>query len=100
MSLGQIALSPNFKVAFAHALPFMYAMGDVIVAWMLLWRATVAAPKLAGATKKEAAFYNGQIKTAEFFIKTVLPVTHGKMNAVEAACPSAVEMEDDFFGGL
>ena len=75
-------------------------MGDTITAWMLLWRATVAGKKLtAGLNKKDRAFYDGQIKTAEFFINTELPVTLGKMNAIEAASAAAIEIEDDAFGG-
>jgi alkylation response protein AidB-like acyl-CoA dehydrogenase len=100
LHIGQIAMSAEFKVAFAHALPFLYAMGDTIMAWMLLWRATVADQKLtAGINKKDRAFYDGQIKAAEFFINTELPVTMGKMNAIEAASAAAIEIEDDAFGG-
>jgi alkylation response protein AidB-like acyl-CoA dehydrogenase len=100
LRIGKLAMSTDFKVAFAHALPFLYAMGDTIMAWMLLWRATVADKKLtAGGKKKDRAFYNGQIKTAEFFINTELPVTLGKMDAIEGASAAAVEIEDDGFGG-
>jgi hypothetical protein len=100
MHLGQIAMSPEVKVAFAHATPFLYAMGDTILGWMLLWRAAVAASKLEQAKRKDLAFYKGQIKTAEFFVKTLLPVTRGKMEAIKGACPAALEMEEDAFEGL
>jgi hypothetical protein len=46
MVIGKQAMSPTFKTAFAYAHPFMMAMGDVIMGWMLLWRAAVSAPKL------------------------------------------------------
>jgi hypothetical protein len=95
LHIGQKAMSPEFKVAFAHALPFLYAMGDTIMAWMLLWRAVVATHKLDGAKKKDAAYYEGQRKTAEFFIKTELPLTMGKMNAIESSCAAALEIPDD-----
>jgi len=100
MHVGQIAMSPEFRVAFAHATPFLYAMGDTIMGWMLLWRAAVAASKLEQAKERDLAFYRGQIKTAEFFVKTVLPVTKGKLNAIKGACPAALEMEEDGFEGL
>ena len=100
LHIGQKAMSPEFKVAFAHALPFLYAMGDTIMAWMLLWRAVVATQKLDGAKKKDAAYYEGQRKTAEFFIKTELPLTLGKMNAIESSCAAALEIPDDGFGGI
>ncbi|UCF92166.1 MAG: acyl-CoA dehydrogenase [Desulfobacterales bacterium] len=100
LHLGTTALSPQFKVAFAFAFPFLEVMGDVIMAWMLLWRAAIAARKLEGGVKKkDAAFYEGQIKTAEFFIHTILPTTRGKMNGIVKSHPSAVEISAAAFGG-
>ncbi len=101
MTMGERAMSPAFKTAFAHSLPFLNVIGDTIMAWMLLWRANVAAEKLAdGAKKKDLSFYNGQIKTAEFYIKTILPEVLGKMDAIGAGCPAAIEIDDDGFGGI
>jgi alkylation response protein AidB-like acyl-CoA dehydrogenase len=101
LHIGKMAMSADFKVAFAHALPFLYAMGDTIMAWMLLWRAVVASEKLAaGPTKKDITFYTGQIKTAEFFINTELPLTSGKMEAIKGGCAAAIEIADEGFGGL
>jgi len=101
MDIGKKAMSAEFKVAFAHSLPFLYVMGDTIMAWMLLWRAVVASQKLtAGPKKKDIDFYEGQIKSAEFFIKTELPVTLGKMDAIQSGCAAAIEIDDAGFGGL
>ncbi|MGD9310116.1 MAG: acyl-CoA dehydrogenase, partial [Desulfosarcina sp.] len=75
---------PDYKTAYAFAHPFMMAMGDVIMGWMLLWRAVVATPKLealvgslddeATAQKleknKHAAFYHGQLQSARYYINT------------------------------
>jgi len=102
MKLGMTATSPDsFKVAFAHSLPFLNAMGDTIMAWMLLWRAAVAAPKMNnGASKKDQAFYEGQVKTAEFFMNTVVPALMGRMDSIEKCSPAAMEISADAFGGL
>ena len=101
MHIGQMSMSENFRVGFAHALPFLYTMGDTIMAWMLLWRAVVASEKLAAKPKKkDVAFYDGQIKTAEFFIQTELPLTSGKMDAIQGGCAAAIEISDEGFGGL
>jgi alkylation response protein AidB-like acyl-CoA dehydrogenase len=98
--IGKRAKSDQMKVAFAHSVPFMEAMGDLCMAWMHLWRASVATPKIEGAKKKDKDFYTGQVKTAVFFINTILPMTVGKMNAVDAGDPVAIEMPEDAFGGL
>jgi alkylation response protein AidB-like acyl-CoA dehydrogenase len=113
LHLGQTAMSAQFRTAFAHAVPFQQVMGDVIMAWMLLWRATVAVPPLekllAGLeddarrkkieTHKNAAFYHGQVQSATYFINSLLPVTHGKMDAIMAAESAVVDMPEASFGG-
>ncbi len=113
MHLGKTALSDDFKVAFAYAKPFLDVIGDVCMAWMLLWRATIAVPKLeklaggldpkvrhAKATKnKDAAFYEGQLQSARYFINSIIPITMGKMNAIKAGDPAVVEIPEASFGG-
>ncbi len=100
LHLGKTAMSPQVMAAFAHAYPFMEVSGDVVMAWLLLWRATIAAEKLDnGAKKKDAAFYEGQLKSAEFFTNCVLPVTLGKMNAILTTSSEAVDISEDSFGG-
>jgi alkylation response protein AidB-like acyl-CoA dehydrogenase len=100
LHLGQIAMSPRVMNAFAFAYPFMDVSGDVILAWLLLWRAAVATDAMEKGTKKrETAFYEGQVHGAEFFIHTILPVTHGRMKAILETNGAAVEIPDASFGG-
>ncbi|RJR41999.1 MAG: acyl-CoA dehydrogenase [Desulfobacteraceae bacterium] len=100
MKIGTLAMSPGFNVAFAHSVPFLHTMGDVLMGWMLLWRAAVAAPKIEGAKGRDTAFYKGQVKSAQFYIDTVLPVVNGRMQSIQAASPAAMEIEEESFGGL
>jgi len=100
MHMATTAASDKVMNAFAFAHPFLEATGDTVMAWMLLWRALVASRQLAeGTKKKDAAFYEGQIQGARFFINTILPVTMGKMNAILTTDGSAVEIYEDAFGG-
>jgi alkylation response protein AidB-like acyl-CoA dehydrogenase len=100
LHMGTMAMSPKVMDAFAFAYPFMEVTGDVVMSWMLLWRATIAARKLEkGARKKDAAFYEGQLKSAEFFFYSVLPITLGKMKAILTTNSAALEISDDSFGG-
>ncbi len=112
MHLGTTAMSPRVMTAFANAHPFLEVAGDVVMAWMLLWRASVAAPqlgKLAGSfdpearraaaeKNKNAAFYEGQIRSAEYFIKSVLPVTYGKMKAIMGSSNAVIDIPEASFG--
>jgi hypothetical protein len=78
----------------------MEVAGDVVMGWMLLWRGAVAAERLAnGARKKDEDFYQGQIKSAQFYIQALLPATMGKMDAIIGSCAAAVEIDDKSFGG-
>ncbi|MDZ7761382.1 MAG: acyl-CoA dehydrogenase [Desulfovermiculus sp.] len=85
--------------AYVHAYPFMDITGDMAVAWMLLWRACMAVGKMNGdGKKKDLKFYRGQVKSAENFIGTILPVTSGKANSILESCAAAIEIEDEEFG--
>jgi len=100
LHIGQTAMSEKVMHAFAHAYSFMEVCGDVVMGWLLLWRACVAAQKLAtGDSKKDAAFYEGQIKSAEFFANSILPVSRGKMNVILTTNGAALEISEDAFGG-
>lgn len=110
--LGKRARSKDMMNAYSFAHPFLEVTGDVTMAWMLLWRAAVAVPKLvkkAGSLEKEAvaakaaknkecAYYAGQVKTAEFFINTLLPAALGKMDAIVEGDTSVEDMPEASFG--
>jgi hypothetical protein len=98
--------------AYAFAHPFLEVTGDVTFAWMHLWRASVAAPKLAkkvgsldrkavaakAQKNKDVAFYAGQIESARFFIHTLLPSAYGKMDAILEGNTSVEDILDVSFG--
>ena len=99
MHLGGKAMSEEVLQAFAHAYSFLEVSGDVAMAWMLLWRANVAAQNLDKAKKKDKPFYEGQIKSCQYFVENVLPTTMGKMKSIHKMGGAAVEISEDAFGG-
>ena len=113
LHVGTMAMSSEVKVAFAFAKPFLDVIGDVCMAWMLLWRSTLAAPKMEklvgspdpalrlqkAAKNKDAAFYEGQLQSASYFIKSILPITLGKMEAIAAGDSSTMDIPEAGFGG-
>jgi hypothetical protein len=52
---------------------FLMAAGDVVVGYLLLRGAGVAAEALPGASAKDRAFYEGKVAAAKFFAANVLP---------------------------
>ena len=99
MHLGGKAMSEEVLQAFSHAYSFLEVSGDVAMAWMLLWRANVAAQKLEKAKKKDKPFYEGQIKSCQYFVENVLPTTMGKMKSIQKLGGAVVEISEDSFGG-
>jgi hypothetical protein len=47
--------------------------------------------------KKDKVFYQGQIKTAEYFIDFVIPSTMAEMETLKRNVPSIMEMPDAAF---
>jgi hypothetical protein len=71
-----------------------------MVGWMLLWRARIAAEALvAGGTEKHTAFYEGQIKSSEFYSQVMLPAALGRMEAILSGSSVAIDIPEDAFGG-
>jgi alkylation response protein AidB-like acyl-CoA dehydrogenase len=98
--MGMTAMYGNLMTAAAHAHPFLEVCGDVVVGWMLMWRARVAAEALAaGAREKDAAYYEGQLKNAEFYTQIMLPVVMGRIEAILSGSSVAVDIPEDAFGG-
>ncbi len=95
--MGQTAMSEKALNAFANAHPFQDATGDVTMAWMLLWRATIAVQKLEKAKKKDKSFYEGIIKSLQFYVETQLPVTLGRFNALMNTSSAAIDIDDNMF---
>ena len=63
----------------------LMAVGDVVVAWLLLRQAEVALRALAGdLSEADKAFYEGKVATAQFFARQVLP----KLSAERAIAES------------
>ncbi|MGC1154926.1 acyl-CoA dehydrogenase C-terminal domain-containing protein, partial [Mycobacterium sp.] len=57
-----------------ESVPFLLAVGDLLIGWLLLRQAEVGLIALDGDPgPADSAFYAGKITTAKFFAKNVLP---------------------------
>lgn len=74
--------------------------GDLIAAWGLLDAATVAERRLraAAADDPRRAFYQGKIKTMNFFFYNLLPRLFTNGEIIRAATQSFVHVDDAEFG--
>ncbi|MEV4425876.1 acyl-CoA dehydrogenase [Streptomyces sp. R-07] len=76
----------------------LLASGDVVVGYLLLKGAAVAAEKLAaGATGKDVAFYQGKIAAAKFFAANILPGVSAERALAEAVDGSLMDLDEAAF---
>lgn len=94
-----------------QATPFLDAMGDVVLAWIHLWQLSIAYPKLQKIVgqadgqakqkiinkKRTAAFYNGKVVGARYFIGVLLKQTFGKIELLKATKEAAFEISEKSF---
>ena len=73
-------------------------MGDLVVGWLLLRQAEVAAAALeAGASAKDVPFYEGKIAAAKWFAANRLPLLAGERVVLETTTNDLMELpEADF----
>jgi hypothetical protein len=110
------AKAGKFLIPVGNAYPFLMMMGKVVSAWMLLWQADVASRTLSSLGRekgvdiadqtalsslvkenREAAFYDGKIKSARYFIKNVLPEIEGTIKAIKSEDLSIMEISAESF---
>ncbi|MFD8112190.1 acyl-CoA dehydrogenase [Streptomyces microflavus] len=75
----------------------LMASGDVVVGYLLLKGATVAAEKLPSASAKDVAFYQGKIAAAKFFAANILPGVSAARALAENVDNSLMELDEAAF---
>jgi hypothetical protein len=85
-----------YKVGLSTSRALM-AVGDVIITWLLLRQADIAADKLSAGAGKDIDFYTGKIASAKFFVATVLPHITADRKIVEATDSTIMEIPESAF---
>ncbi|MFJ4712985.1 acyl-CoA dehydrogenase [Streptomyces sp. NPDC088785] len=71
----------------------LMASGDVVVGYLLVKGAAVATERLAaGASGKDAAFYQGKVAAAKFFAANVLPGVTGARKLAQSTSESGLDV--------
>jgi hypothetical protein len=106
----------KFMIPVGNAYPFLMMMGKVVSGWLLLWQAGVAKEKLDGLSKakgvsasdgaawaafirdnRDAAFYEGKVLSARYFIKNVLPEIEATAKAIKSEDLSIINIAEESF---
>ena len=76
----------------------LFAVGDVVVAWLLLRQADVALAALeGGASASDADFYRGKVAAARWFTAQVLPHLAAERAILEATDDGLMELAESAF---
>src|SRR4051794_4593834 len=86
-----------YKVALSSR-RILLALGDVILAWLLLRQAEVALKALGGeVSAADKNFYEGKVAAARFFAREVLPRVGADRRIIENTVLDLMELSEDAF---
>jgi len=80
-----------------HGNRILMALAETVIGWRLVEHAVIAHGKLAGASEKDRAFYEGKIASARFFCAEVLPAITASRKIIEAGTTSLMDLPDECF---
>jgi hypothetical protein len=81
-----------------QSVPFLLAVGDLLLGWLLLLQAEVALTALGGdVSRRDRDFYTGKVATAKFFAKAVLPRLTSQSAILQGVDLTAMELSEDAF---
>jgi len=90
------ASSGDAYAAYSWATPYLEIFGDVVLGWMFLWQARVACRNGAEAGGDDS-FYAGKLDTARFYVGSLLPLVHGKIEAIRRNEQAFSRMDEAMF---
>lgn len=80
------------------SVPFLMAFGDLMIGWLLIKHAEIAAAALeSGASDIDKPFYEGKVAAADFFARNMLPELSGVRTAVEGIDNDVMELDEAAF---
>jgi hypothetical protein len=87
------------RTALANAHAFLEMTGHVVIAWIWLRQALLAAGRLAGAdcAPADRAFYRGKLQACSFFFRWELPKTEHWHRLLNESDPTCEDMQDEWF---
>ncbi|MFF5582904.1 acyl-CoA dehydrogenase [Streptomyces hygroscopicus] len=89
-------ISSIYKVGL-NSTRLLLASGDVIIGYLLLKGAAVAAEKLGTASAKDRSFYAGKIAAAKFFANEVLPGVSVQRSLAESVDKGLMDLDESAF---
>jgi alkylation response protein AidB-like acyl-CoA dehydrogenase len=96
--LGQALGKEGPDDALANASVYLHLFGHVVVAWMWLRQANVAAARLdADIGQADRNFYLGKMQAARYFFRWELPVVDRDLGILDRMDDTCLAMKDEWF---
>ncbi|PQD98809.1 acyl-CoA dehydrogenase [Mycobacterium sp. EPG1] len=81
-----------------ESVPFLLAVGDLLLGWLLLQQAEIALNALDGdIAERDRAFYTGKVATGKFFARNVLPRLTAQRTILQAVDLTAMDLAEAAF---
>lgn len=113
---AQCGVEGKFMIPVTHAAPFLNLMGAVVFGWLLLWQAGLAGRRIAALYREqgvdagdskvrsafisengEAAFYDGKLQAARYYIQNILPGADALVEAIQSGDLSPITIHNESF---
>lgn len=75
----------------------LMSVGDVVISWLLLRQADIAAAKIGGATGREKEFFEGKMAAARYFVHNFLPLISATRAIVEREDGEIMQVSEGAF---
>jgi alkylation response protein AidB-like acyl-CoA dehydrogenase len=81
-----------------ESVPFLLAVGDLLIGWLLLRQAQIALDALeADPSPRDRDFYRGKVGAATFFAKNMLPRLSAQRRIADAVDLTIMDLAEDAF---
>jgi alkylation response protein AidB-like acyl-CoA dehydrogenase len=91
------AAGGEIDLALANSAVYLDMMGHIVIAWIWLKQALVAAEKVASAGGEERAFYCGKLQACRYFFNWELPKTQAQQRLLNSLDRTCLDMQDEWF---
>ena len=79
-----------------ESVPFLLAVGDLLIGWLLLTQAEIALAALdSDVSDRDRAFYSGKVAAAKFFANNVLPRLTAERGIIEGVDLAVMDLRED-----
>lgn len=75
----------------------LMAVGEIIIGWLLLRQADIAAERIPTSTGKDLDFYTGKVAGASYFIRAVLPHIAAEKKIIESENGALMDIPESAF---